>query len=83
MRHLECRREIPFGNKKFTSFEAIWRWSIFGGGIYNKLGLNLSGQKYVRKEAGKADLGFLGGENTFKFSEGMKPLREYDNILHI
>lgn len=39
----------------------------------NKLGLTLSGWKYVRKEAGEADLGFHGGENTCKSSELMKP----------
>lgn len=45
--------------------------------MYNKLGLTLSGWKYARKEAGEADLGFLGEENTCKSSELMKPLREY------
>lgn len=37
------------------------------------MGLTLSGWKYVRKEAGEADLGFFGGENTCKSSELMKP----------
>ena len=69
MRHLECRMEIQFVNKKLTAFVAIWTQSLFDGGIYNKLGLNLSGWKYIRKMVGDADLAFLGGKNTFKSSE--------------
>lgn len=33
VRCLECRREIQFVYERFNSFENIWGWPTFEGGI--------------------------------------------------